>query len=209
MIVGAAAFHLLVGMVVFTALEARYAVDPTRRWWRRRFWGDALLWLVTPVAHACGMAAAVALVGSVAPAALPIGLQIASAFVATDLGSYVLHRLYHRVPVLYRLHVVHHTSEEIDWLSTSRLHPLSQGINAFVLAAPLLACGLSARAIVAANAIIGLWAVVVHANVRLDLGKLDWLIVSPTFHRRHHDPAMGGRNLGAVLVVWDRLFGSM
>ncbi len=208
MILCAAAFQLVLGMLVFSALEAWFALDPSRRWWRRRFWTDAALWLVHPVAYACGMAFAVALVGEHDRSSLPSWAQLVIAFVAIDFGSYVLHRLYHRVPILWRLHVVHHTSKQVDWLSTSRLHPLSQTMNAAVLSAPLLYCGLSTRSLITANAIIGFWAVIVHANVRIDLGRLGTLVVSPAFHRRHHDSAGHEQNLGAVLAIWDRLFGT-
>ncbi len=211
MIVGAATVHLLLAMVFFSALEERFAAHPTQRWWRRRFGADAALWLVHPVATACGIAMASASIRAVprpgfAPtvAALPMALQIPIAFVLADLGAYTLHRAYHRVPLLWAFHAVHHTSKELDWLSTSRLHPVSQAVNAAVAAAPLLACGLSIRSVLAANAAIGLWAVIVHANVRLGLGKLAAVVVSPAFHRHHH--ASGDANLGAVLGVWDRLF---
>jgi sterol desaturase/sphingolipid hydroxylase (fatty acid hydroxylase superfamily) len=211
MIVGAATLHLVLAMALFSVLEERFAAHPSQRWWRRRFGADAALWLVHPVAAACGIAMASALIRAVprpgfAPmvTALPLALQTPIAFVLADLGAYALHRAYHRVPLLWAFHAVHHTSKELDWLSTSRLHPVSQAVNAAVAAAPLLACGLSTRAVVVANAVIGLWAVIVHANVRLTLGTLAAVVVSPAFHRHHH--ASGDANLGAVLGVWDRLF---
>ncbi len=213
MIVGAVL--LLLGMVIFSALESRFPIDPARRWWRRRFLADVMLWLVHPVSSACGMAIAAAVTRALpqpafasSVALLPHWLQLVVAFVAADLAAYALHRAYHRVPVLWAFHVVHHTSKELDWLSTSRLHPLSQAINAALVAAPLFVYGLPVGAVVFANALIGLWAIFVHANVRFNLGKLGAVVVSPTFHRHHHGRGVGAKNLGAVLTLWDRLFGS-
>lgn len=173
MIVCAAAFHLVLGMLVFSALAARFALDPSRRWWRR-FWSDALLWLVHPVASAFGMAIAVTSVGGRHSSTLPAWAQL-----------------------LWRLRVPHHTSDELDWLSTSRAHPLSQTLNAAVLSAPMLHCGLSARSLVVANAIIGLWAVTVHSNLRVRLARLGALVVSPAFHRHQHDPRARAKGTSA------------
>jgi sterol desaturase/sphingolipid hydroxylase (fatty acid hydroxylase superfamily) len=215
MMVGAAALHLVFGMALFSALEARFAAHAARRWWRRRFVADALLWLVHPLTYAAGVALAALLVGALPHswlasrvAALPAWTQVALAVVAADAVGYALHRAYHRVPLLWSFHVVHHTSEQLDWLSSSRLHPVSQAINAAVVAAPLLACGLPMSAVVVANAIIGLWAVIAHANLRLPLGRLGVVLVSPAFHRHHHGRGVGAHNLGGMFAVWDHLFGT-
>jgi lathosterol oxidase len=215
MIALAAALHLALGMGIFSLLEAVAAVDPSRRWWRRAFVADALLWLTHPLSSALGMAAA-AVVAGLLPrtelasrvATLPGWAHALLALVAVDFGAYALHYAYHRVPFLWAFHAVHHTSREIDWLSTSRLHPVSQAANAAIVAAPLLVCGLPTASVVAANALVGLWAVLVHANVRLDLGRLGAFVVSPAFHRHHHGRSVGAKNLGAILSVYDRLFGT-
>ncbi len=215
MIVVAAAIHLAFAMAIFSSVETRFAVDPRRRWWRRPFIADAVLWISHPLSAAFGMALAASIVG-VLPhlafasrvEALPGWAQVALAFLFADLGAYALHRVYHRMPLLFSFHVVHHTSRELDWLSTSRLHPVSQAVNAAIIATPLLVCGLPVSALLVANALIGLWAVIVHANARLELGKLDVVVVSPAFHRHHHGRAVGAKNLGAVLSVWDRVFGT-
>jgi sterol desaturase/sphingolipid hydroxylase (fatty acid hydroxylase superfamily) len=210
----AAALHLVVGMALFTALEVRFAAHAAR-WWRRRFLADALLWLVHPFCYAVGVAGAAALVGALGRlpfaewvSALPGWSQIPLAVVMADAVGYGLHRAYHRFSPLWAFHVMHHTSTELDWLSSSRLHPVSQAINSAVVAAPLLACGLPMSSVVVANAVIGLWAVVAHANVRLPLGPLGVLLVSPSFHRHHHGRSVGPKNLGGLLAIWDRIFGT-
>src|SRR5258708_1118882 len=124
-----------------------------------------------------------------------------------------MHRAYHRFPLLWAFHVVHHSSEELDWLSTTRLHPVSQALNTAAVAAALLLAGLPVTAVVAANIVIGAAALLAHANVRWTLGPCHHLLVSPLFHQWHHaridhaHPQEAG-NFGAVFSVWDRLFGT-
>jgi sterol desaturase/sphingolipid hydroxylase (fatty acid hydroxylase superfamily) len=62
--------------------------------------------------------------------------------------------------------------------------------------------------VVVANATIGLWAVIAHANLRLPLGRLGVLLVSPAFHRHHHGRGVGAYNLGGMFAAWDHLFGT-
>jgi sterol desaturase/sphingolipid hydroxylase (fatty acid hydroxylase superfamily) len=66
--------------------------------------------------------------------------------------------------------VVHHTSEDLDWLSTSRLHPVSQALDTAAVGFALLLLGLPVAAVVAANILIGVAALLVHANVRWTFG---------------------------------------
>jgi sterol desaturase/sphingolipid hydroxylase (fatty acid hydroxylase superfamily) len=150
--------------------------------------------------------------------------QVALAVLVADFLSYWVHRAYHRFPVLWAFHIVHHTSEELDWLSTSRLHPLSQALNTALIGTALLLGGFPVAAVVAANVLIGGAALVAHANVRWSFGPLQYLFVSPLFHQWHHAcidekahedrehvdsalPERGG-NFGAIFSIWDQLFGT-
>jgi sterol desaturase/sphingolipid hydroxylase (fatty acid hydroxylase superfamily) len=213
MLVGAA-FHLVAGIIFFTPLERLFAMHPGRGWWQRRFIADLLLWFSHPLSYACGVTVAAGLArmlprSAVATwvAAMPFWSQIFVAIVAADLAGYLLHRAYHRVPLLWAFHAVHHSSREVDWLASSRLHPVSQTVNAALVAAPLLVCGLPLRAVVIANAVIGLWAVSAHANVRLGFGPLGRLFVSPAFHRSHHASAVD-KNFGGMFALYDLVFGT-
>jgi sterol desaturase/sphingolipid hydroxylase (fatty acid hydroxylase superfamily) len=149
-----------------------------------------------------------------ATAALPLVIQIVIAFVITDFLSYWIHRAYHRVPFLWSFHLMHHTSEQVDWLSTLRLHPISQMMDTALIAGLLLIAGLSLPAIIVANAIIGFSAVLTHANVPWTFGLLGRVFVSPVFHHWHHarhEPKGGldsTANFGAALSIWDRIFGT-
>jgi lathosterol oxidase len=213
MLVGAA-FHLVAAIIFFTPLERLFAMQPGRGWWQRRFLGDLLLWFSHPLSYACGVTVASGLTRMLPRsamasrvAAMPAWMQILVAIFAADLAGYLLHRAYHRVPWLWAFHAVHHSSREVDWLAAARLHPVSQTVNAALVAAPLLACGLPLHAVVVANAVIGLWAVSAHANVRLGFGPLGPLLVSPAFHRSHHASAVD-KNFGGMFALYDRVFGT-
>jgi sterol desaturase/sphingolipid hydroxylase (fatty acid hydroxylase superfamily) len=224
--------QLVVLMVVFSFIESRWPSSPASKWWRRPVLVDLCGWSVHPLALAAGIALAVGsteavfselpknqlwLTFSVLRArvtAFPFWSQMAMAVIITDFLSYWIHRAYHRFPVLWAFHVVHHTSEELDWLSTSRLHPASQVLNTAVIAAALFLGGLPVSAVLGANLFIGAAALLVHANVRWTFGPLRHLLVSPLFHQWHHaridddaDRQKAG-NFGAAFSVWDRLFGT-
>jgi sterol desaturase/sphingolipid hydroxylase (fatty acid hydroxylase superfamily) len=128
-------------------------------------------------------------------------------FVLSDLCNYLGHRLLHRVGWLWRWHAVHHSSRRLDWLATSRGHPVDQVLNLLAAALPVLVLGGASYA----SALIGflyLYPFLLHANVRLPSGRLGLILVTPEFHHWHHaaDLEAHDRNFGAVLSLWDRLF---
>jgi sterol desaturase/sphingolipid hydroxylase (fatty acid hydroxylase superfamily) len=142
-----------------------------------------------------------------------VWVQITVAFLVADFLSYWIHRAYHYFPALWAFHVVHHTSEELDWLSTSRLHPVSQILDTAMVAGILLLLGIPVTAVIAADIIIGASALLVHANARWNFGLIQYLLVSPVFHQWHHARVDGDAdnhigNFGAALSIWDRIFGT-
>jgi len=227
-----AAIQLVILMAVFSIIEGRWPSSRAHNWWRRPLFVDLCSWMIHPLAVGAGIALAVASTDALLAKLPEEGLwltfsllrarvsafsplaQMAMAVVVADFLSYWIHRAYHRFPVLWAFHIVHHTSEELDWLSTLRLHPVSQAVNTAVVGAALLLVGLPSTAVVAANVLIGAAALLVHANVRWSFGPLQHLLVSPLFHQWHHarvdDDAHphGAGNFGAVLCIWDRLFGT-
>ena len=225
------AIQLFVLMAIFSLIEGLWPSSRAHKWWRRPLLVDLCAWLVHPLTLGAGIGLALAFVKittALLPAsglgltllnlragvaAWPLWAQITLAFLIADFLSYWLHRAYHYFPALWAFHVVHHTSEELDWLSTSRLHPVSQIFDTALIATILLLLGMPVTAVLAANIIIGAAALLVHANVRWNFGMLQYLLVSPLFHQWHHAREDGDRgsdlgNYGAVLSIWDRLFGT-
>jgi sterol desaturase/sphingolipid hydroxylase (fatty acid hydroxylase superfamily) len=136
-------------------------------------------------------------------------VQVALAVVAFDLGNYVAHWLMHRVDALWRVHEVHHSIVQLDWLATFRSHVGEQLLRRGLVAVLLVAAGVPPGAVAAAAVVFLGWAVLNHSNVRLPLAGLEWLLVTPRLHRLHHVPATSERNLGTVFSCWDRLRGTL
>lgn len=139
---------------------------------------------------------------------LPLWVQVIAATVVADLGFYLSHRAMHRVPVLWRFHAIHHSSEEMDWLAAYRVHPVDQIIVKGTSLVPVYALGFSTEAILI-SAVIYTWqALLVHSNIRLPLGPLRFWIVGPEFHHWHHanERAAYDRNFSGQLPLWDILF---
>jgi sterol desaturase/sphingolipid hydroxylase (fatty acid hydroxylase superfamily) len=213
----------LVGLVVAaTSAASLEVVTPLHRWRRPR---RALL---TDLTHAVGnrylvLPLTALLLGVLAPVAhglvpdpvraalsdLPWWAQLAVVFALTDLANYAAHRAMHRVPVLWRFHAVHHSSEHLDWLATARVHPIDLALNITVASLPTYALGYADQQPWLATFLF-LYPFLAHADARLRLPVLDRVIVSPAFHHWHHadDPAAHDRNFGAILSVWDRLLGT-
>jgi sterol desaturase/sphingolipid hydroxylase (fatty acid hydroxylase superfamily) len=142
--------------------------------------------------------------------ALPAWVQFPLAVIAADLAQSLLHRAYHRVPWLWRLHRVHHSSEHIDWLAGSRMHALEVLATRSLVLLPIVLLGFATPVVEAYVVLVGLQAVLAHANVDLRAGWLERWIVLPRYHHWHHarDPAYADRNY-AIHTPWiDRLFGT-
>ena len=127
-----------------------------------------------------------------------------------DLVQYWTHRAYHEVPLLWRLHAVHHSVKSMDWLAGSRQHIIELLITRTLVLAPIYVLGFSKEVIDAYIVIVGFQAVFNHANVSVRLGPLRYVIVTPNFHHWHHsqDQEALDRNYAAHFAFLDYLFGT-
>ncbi|MCW5663446.1 MAG: sterol desaturase family protein [Piscinibacter sp.] len=127
-----------------------------------------------------------------------------------DLVQYWTHRAYHEIPLLWRLHAVHHSVKSMDWLAGSRQHIVELLITRTLVLAPIVVLGFSKDVIDAYIVIVGFQAVFNHANVSVRLGPLRYLIVTPNFHHWHHsqDDDAIDRNYAAHFAFLDHLFGT-
>jgi sterol desaturase/sphingolipid hydroxylase (fatty acid hydroxylase superfamily) len=137
-------------------------------------------------------------------AALPLIILVA------DLVQYWTHRAYHEVPLLWRLHAVHHSAKHMDWLAGSRQHVIEILLTRVLVLAPIFVLGFSKEVIDAYIIVVGFQAVFNHANVSVRLGPLSYLIVTPNFHHWHHsqDQEALDRNYAAHYAFLDHLFGT-
>lgn len=142
-------------------------------------------------------------------AAQPIVLQFLECLFVADLFAYVAHRLFHQVPFLWRFHAIHHSSEILDWLASSRLHVVDIVVTRAFGFVPLYVLGFSNGAIYAYLVWASFQGILAHSNLRFEFGPLRYLFVLPRFHHWHHTalPPVD-RNFAVHLPIIDRLFGT-
>jgi sterol desaturase/sphingolipid hydroxylase (fatty acid hydroxylase superfamily) len=143
-------------------------------------------------------------------AELPFWAGLPLCILVADLAQYWTHRAYHQVPLLWRLHAVHHSSKHMDWMAGSRQHVLETLITRTLVLGPIFLLGFSKEVIDAYIIVVGFQAVFNHANVSVRLGPLRYLIVTPNFHHWHHsqDKEALDRNYAAHFAFLDHLFGT-
>lgn len=141
---------------------------------------------------------------------LPWLVQFLLVILLADLGEYTMHRLFHRVPWLWRFHAIHHSSEDIDWLAGSRLHLVDVVITRGFTFVPISLAGFATGPVYAYLVFVSFHAVFIHANVRFRFGPLEHAIVTPRFHHWHHSAEAEALDKNfAVHLPWiDRLFGT-
>lgn len=143
----------------------------------------------------------------------PFGLAVLASLVALDLAIYFQHVMFHAVPLLWRLHRVHHADLDFDVTTGARFHPIEILLSFLIKFALVLLLGAPIVAVVAFEVVLNGMAMFNHANVRLPGGLDAWLrrlLVTPDMHRVHHsvEPAEANSNFGFNLSLWDRLFGT-
>ncbi|MEM7242660.1 MAG: sterol desaturase family protein [Pseudomonadota bacterium] len=144
---------------------------------------------------------------------LPFWVETVIAIIVLDFVIWGQHLVTHHVPILWRLHRVHHSDRDIDVTSAIRFHPLEIAFSIFVKIAAIFILGPAALAVVLFEILLNGMAMFNHANLAvprwLDAG-LRKIIVTPDMHRVHHSVyrAEHDHNFGFMLSVWDRLFGT-
>ncbi|MEY3866625.1 MAG: hypothetical protein RLZZ338_516 [Cyanobacteriota bacterium] len=141
----------------------------------------------------------------------PIICQFIEAVIIADTGYYFAHRLLHTVPWLWQFHAVHHSIETMDWLGTVRVHPFDQIFTKIFQLTPLIVLGFNNETLAIYTLYSAAIAFFIHANIRLKLGRLKWVIASPEFHHWHHSqiPRTYHKNLAAQIPLLDLLFGTL
>jgi lathosterol oxidase len=141
--------------------------------------------------------------------ARPLALQFAAIVLVADFAQYWVHRAFHRVPWLWRIHAVHHSSRALDWLAGSRLHVADVLATRGLVMVPVFLLGFSQPALYAYLVFVSFHAVFIHANVRFRFGWLDHWITTPRAHHWHHAVAPPDTNFAVHLPLLDRLFGTL
>ncbi len=144
---------------------------------------------------------------------VPAFLAVVLSVVIMDLAIYLQHVLVHAVPVLWRLHRMHHTDLNYDVTTGARFHPIEIVISMGLKLIVVSALGAPAPAVLIFEIILNTAAMFNHSNVRIPKGVdrlLRWFIVTPDMHRVHHSVIVKetNSNFGFNLPWWDRLFGT-
>lgn len=144
---------------------------------------------------------------------LPEPLEMVLAVVLLDLIVYLQHLMFHATPLLWRLHLVHHTDMELDLTTGLRFHPLEILVSMLIKMTVIAALGPSVISVLIFEILLNGTAMFNHGNIALPVSvdrMLRLFLVTPDMHRVHHSVTIRetNSNFGFNLPWWDRLFGT-
>jgi sterol desaturase/sphingolipid hydroxylase (fatty acid hydroxylase superfamily) len=220
---------LLVLGAVFAVLTFFWACNPGRPWWgKRQLLTDLCYCFFIPV-FARYMRIGLLVIGAslvfgISSSAeltefyrdghgplsrLPLWLQAGVYLAGTDLMMYWVHRAFHHRP-LWKYHAVHHSSEDLDWISAMRFHPVNIVLGSVAADVVVLLAGVSPSVLVLLGPFMTAHSAFVHANLNWTLGPFKYVLAGPVFHRWHHTAAERGgeMNFAPTFPVLDLMFGT-
>jgi sterol desaturase/sphingolipid hydroxylase (fatty acid hydroxylase superfamily) len=220
------AVWLAIVSAIFIPIERLFALRP-QRVFRKEIGIDFCYYFINGIIPGLVLGAPMAVVvlvshelipaaALVAIADTPMWARAVAAMVVGETAYYWAHRLSHEIPFLWRFHAIHHSAEAIDFMVSSRAHPIDFIWSRLVMLTPLFALGLVSPmrigdGIIPAIVLIAgsLWGFFVHANVRWRFGPFEWLLATPGFHHWHHTMGLQRNCNYASIFPWlDRIFGS-
>ena len=212
-------------LAAFSALAVWEIVAPRRKLLMpkgRRWLANLAILIVNTVAvRAIAPAAAVGIalfaegrgIGLLHGFDLPLPVEILLAVLALDLAIYLQHVMFHAVPLLWRLHRVHHADLDFDVTTGTRFHPIEMLLSLALKAAAIFLIGAPVFAVLIFEIALNLTAMFNHSNIRIPKAAdavLRLFVVTPDMHRVHH--SLHGdetnRNFGFNFPWWDRIFGT-
>jgi len=215
----------LLCLAIFIPLAWLFPSKREQPLFRRDMWADALYWFCGPVFYGpIGGFIAAALFNHVyAPTTintlmheglpplkeLPLWLQAFLILLATDIQQYWIHRIFHR-NALWKYHAIHHSSPNVDWLSSARFHPINIILYSTIPNVIVALFGFSPEAFLILIPFNAIYSPLVHANLNWSYGPFRYVLASPVFHRWHHThPKEGGnKNFAPTFPFLDVMFGT-
>ena len=211
---------LLTAIILTIALERSQRYGLLKRPFFRDYFTTDLLYLVIAIAFGIAVAAlyldplslwlkAHTTWPRIARIDLPLYVSAPLALLLLDFGNYLCHYALHRYDTLWEFHKVHHSAHTVDWLATFRSHALEQVLRNVLGPVFLLLIGFDIPSMAIASALYAAFAVFNHSNTKLNLRRLEPFFITPRLHQMHHH-ALGTtqKNLGTVVTLWDRAFGT-
>lgn len=144
---------------------------------------------------------------------VPFWLAVVASVLILDFFIWLQHVMVHAIPLLWRLHRVHHADLDFDVTTGARFHTLEILLSMGIKFAVILLLGPPLIAVVIFEVLLNATSMFNHSNVRMPLGLdrvLRWFVVTPDMHRVHHstEDDETNSNFGFNLPWWDRLFGT-
>ncbi len=144
---------------------------------------------------------------------MPYWLAVIVAVVVLDFVIYIQHVMFHAVPLLWRLHMMHHADLDYDVTTGARFHPIEIILSMLIKLAAVSILGPSALAVLIFEVLLNATAMFNHGNLRIPVSMdrvLRFFVVTPDMHRVHHSVIARetNSNFGFNLPWWDRLCGT-
>ena len=144
---------------------------------------------------------------------LPYWLEVVVGVIVLDLVIYLQHVMFHAVPILWRLHMMHHADLDFDVTTGLRFHPVEMVLSMVIKLSVVVLIGPPASAVLTFEVLLNATSMFNHGNIHLPSGidrKLRLLVVTPDMHRVHHSVVIRetNSNFGFNLPWWDRLLGT-
>lgn len=215
--------------ITFTVLTHFWACNPGKPWWRKtEIVTDVCYWFFVPlfarvvrigllvlgaglVFNVYGADELVAFYdnGHGPLSQLPLWIQAILFLVLSDFMLYWLHRMYHG-GAFWKYHAIHHSSEEVEWISAARFHPVNLFLGSVAVDVVLLMAGISPNIMLWVGPFTTFHSGFVHANLNWSLGPFKYVLASPVFHRWHHTSLEqgGNTNFAGTFPIWDVMFGT-
>ena len=211
----------LITMIVFIPLEHFFPKNKEKKIFRK-YWGvDTAYALISVFFVIFGVFAILILAEIIfgpivsdrfkeAVGAQLLILQIVEIIIIADIGYYLVHRTFHKVPFLWRMHAIHHSIEDMDWLAAHRLHPIDVIMTRGIPLMIPLTFGFSTLALAIFLGIFGWHSYLKHSNVNISFGPLRWIFATPTYHHWHHanEEHAFDKNFAGQLPILDIIFGT-
>ncbi|MFD7967281.1 sterol desaturase family protein [Streptomyces clavifer] len=202
----------LLGVIAYLVLLERL-IPYDRKWHpeKREWCFYGIYFLLTMAGSGLAQLLVALAVGLISPAepTYHLGIEIPGALLTGSLASYLVHRLGHRSPLLWRLHGIHHVPEKVNVANNGVNHVLDIVLAQGLVQLALALVGFSRPAVLVVGLFVAAQGYFVHANIDVRIGPLNHLLASPEQHRLHHstDLAEAG-HYGSDLSCWDHLLGT-
>ena len=215
--------------LTFSLMTYFWACNPGTPWWRKRgLVTDICYWFFVPVItrvvriglmvmgaavffniHGADELIAFYDNGHGPLSELPLWTQAAIFLILSDFMLYWTHRMFHG-GAFWKYHAIHHSSEDLDWISAARFHPVNLFLGTVAVDVILLLAGISPNIMLWVGPFTTFHSAFVHANLNWTLGPFKYVIATPVFHRWHHTSLEegGDTNFAGTFPVWDMLFGT-